>query len=132
MSEFSRYDAGRLHFAISRSEGDIRRAGWDDLNLPARMAALAAAGLPVLQAGNSGSITAVQSLSRQLDTGIYFRDAGDLPRQLRDRAWNGRRQRMAPPRPIHFQRARGAFDGILPAGDRRSHYVSGLKVRRRV
>jgi len=102
VSEFSRYDAGRLHFAISRNEGDIRRAGWDDLNLPARMAALAAAGLPVLQAGNSGSMTAVQSLSRQLDTGIYFRDAGDLPRQLRDRAWNGRRQRMAPPRPIHF------------------------------
>jgi hypothetical protein len=44
VSELSRYDAGWLHFFESRNGGDIRNADWDDLNYPARIATLAAAG----------------------------------------------------------------------------------------
>ena len=36
---FSRYDAGWLHVFRSGNGGDLTRAIWDDLNLPARMAA---------------------------------------------------------------------------------------------
>ena len=38
VAEFSQYDAGWLHGFTSHNRGDIRRADWDDLNYPARMA----------------------------------------------------------------------------------------------
>ncbi|MFY0535851.1 glycosyltransferase [Nannocystis pusilla] len=34
LAEFSRYDAGWLHFFASGNDGDIARADWDDLNIP--------------------------------------------------------------------------------------------------
>lgn len=82
--EFSRYDAGWLHFFASQNKGDIRRAIWDDLNVPARMSALAAAGLPFLQRDNSGSIVASQSLAHKLNSGIFFTTAEELAEKLRD------------------------------------------------
>lgn len=83
--EFSQYDAGWLHFFESENAGEIRRANWDDLNYPARIATLSAAGLPMLQCDNPGAIVATQSLSRELGTGLFFREMGELGSLLRDR-----------------------------------------------
>jgi hypothetical protein len=85
VSEFSRYDAGWLHFFASENDGEIRRANWDDLNYPARMATLAAAGLPMIQQANDGAIVATQTLARQLGIGLFFNTIEDLGVQLRDR-----------------------------------------------
>ena len=83
--EFSRYDAGWLHLVRSENGGDIRRANWDDLNLPARLATYAAAGLPVIQADNAGARVATQRIARDLDIGLFIRDVRELPALLGDR-----------------------------------------------
>ena len=83
--EFSQYDAGWLHDVRSRNGGDVRAATWDDLNLPARMATLAAAGVPMLQRDNPGQVVASQSLLRSRSLGVLYRDADDLVARLRDR-----------------------------------------------
>lgn len=85
VSEFSQYDAGWLHFFASDNRGELRRANWDDLNYPARISTLAAAGLPMLQRDNSGSIVATQSLARQMDIGLFFTTLAQLRQQLDDR-----------------------------------------------
>jgi glycosyltransferase involved in cell wall biosynthesis len=84
--EFSKYDAGWLHVFRSRNGGDLGRADWDDLNLPARMATLAAAGLPMIQGDNTGSIVAIQTVGRELGVGLFHRDADELAATLRDPA----------------------------------------------
>jgi glycosyltransferase involved in cell wall biosynthesis len=84
LAEFSRYDAGWLHFFKSENYGEIRRSNWDDLNIPARLATLAVSGLPQLQGDNSGHIVATQTVVRQLDTGLFFKDMHELAEQLRD------------------------------------------------
>lgn len=85
VEEFSRYDAGWLHFFQSKNQGDLRRADWDDLNLPARMATLGVCGLPMLQRDNSGHIVATQTLARERGLGFFFQDMAGLAGQLRDR-----------------------------------------------
>jgi hypothetical protein len=82
--EFSQYDAGWLHTFMSRNGGDIRRADWDDLNYPARLATLLAAGVPVIQRDNAGSMVATQTLVRDRDLGVFYREIGDLAEQLRN------------------------------------------------
>lgn len=84
VSEFSQYDAGWLHFFESENRGELRRANWDDLNYPARLATLAAAGLPMLQRDNSHSVVATQTLIRDLDIGLFFDDMPELAAMLRD------------------------------------------------
>jgi hypothetical protein len=111
VSEFSQYDGGWLHDVRSRNRGDIRAATWDDLNLPARMATLAVAGVPMIQRDNTGHVVASQTLSRERDLGVLYRDADHLVSQLRDR------QRMAQLREsVWSQRAHFTFD----------HHVDGL------
>ncbi|HKG57185.1 MAG TPA: glycosyltransferase [Candidatus Limnocylindrales bacterium] len=83
VEEFSRYDAGWLHVFESANGGELHRANWDDLNLPARMATLAAAGVPMIQRDNSGSIVAAQALAERLGVGISFRSAEGLGAALR-------------------------------------------------
>ncbi|HEX2909276.1 MAG TPA: glycosyltransferase family A protein [Chloroflexia bacterium] len=103
VTEFSKYDAGWLHFFKSENRGEIRRANWDDLNYPARIATLAVAGLPLLQGDNSDSIVATQALARQLNLGLFFSIMEELAEQLRDQkymeqlresVWNQRGQFM--------------------------------------
>lgn len=84
--EFSQYDAGWLHVFRSQNGGDIRRADWDDLNIPARVATMAAAGLPMIQFDNGGAIVAAQALARRLGIGVFFDSIEGLARQLQDRA----------------------------------------------
>jgi len=109
VSEFSRYDAGWLHFFESDNEGDLRRANWDDLNLPARMATLAAAGLPMLQRDNYGHRVATQSRVRAEESGVFFSDMAGAADALRDtRRLEGIRTNVARARMAY------AFDQHVP------------------
>ncbi len=85
LREFSRYDAGWLHFIRSDNGGDLGRAHWDDLNYPARLATLLVSGVPVLQYDNVGSIFATQTLARERNLGLFFTDMAGLGAQLRNR-----------------------------------------------
>jgi len=84
VDEFSRYDAGWLHYFRSDNGGELRRANWDDLNYPARIGTLAAAGLPLIQYDNHDAIVAADRLARDLDVGIFGRDLAELRPQLAD------------------------------------------------
>jgi len=86
LREFSQYDAGWLHYFASDNMGDLRRANWDDLNYPARIATLAVAGLPLLQYDNTGATVAAQTLARAGDLGFFGRSMAELAAQLYDRA----------------------------------------------
>ena len=83
--EFSRYDAGWLHAFRSNNGGEIRRAGWDDLNYPARLSTLAAAGLPMIQQSNAGATVATRALAQQLGIGVFYDTIEDLAARLKDR-----------------------------------------------
>lgn len=72
VEEFSKYDAGWLHCYESKNNGDVMKASWDDLNLPARIGTLAAAGLPMIQKDNSAHISAMYSCVNNLKMGINF------------------------------------------------------------
>lgn len=82
--EFSQYDAGWLHCFKSRNNGDLLKATWDDLNIPARISTYAAAGLPVIFPDNSKHIAATQELAERLDVGIFFHDFYELSNKLKE------------------------------------------------
>lgn len=84
VKEFSRYDAGWLHCFDSENNGRVREAGWNDLNMPARMNTLAAAGLPMILKKNDGHIVAVQSHIKKMDTGLLFDTFEGLSNKLHD------------------------------------------------
>jgi hypothetical protein len=87
VSVLSRYDAGWLHPVAPRNGGDPHAATWDDLNVPARLPTLVAAGLPLIAPrGTPGSIHAVGRLARELGCGVLYDDLDDLAHQLRDAA----------------------------------------------
>jgi len=110
VEEFSRYDAGWLHCFASRNGGDLRRADWDDLNYPARIATLAMAGLPMIQRDNHGAVVAAQTLARALDIGIFYERIDELAAQLRDAPrMRGLRER------VWQVRERFCFDTHVPA-----------------
>ncbi|HET9644057.1 MAG TPA: glycosyltransferase family A protein [Burkholderiaceae bacterium] len=110
VEEFSQYDAGWLHAFRSVNGGELRRANWDDLNYPARMATLAAAGLPMIQQRNEGAIVATQTLCRERGTGVFFDTFDDLGELLRDADRMGAvRQRVWADRPQF------TFDAHVPA-----------------
>jgi glycosyltransferase involved in cell wall biosynthesis len=97
----SRYDAGWLHRFASHNGGDLRRASWDDLNSPARLPVLLAAGLPPLQPANPGSRVAAERVLREAGTGILYDGVDDLvdrlraevaSRQAADTAWRVRHE----------------------------------------
>jgi hypothetical protein len=110
VEEFSQYDAGWLHAFRSVNAGELRRANWDDLNYPARMATLAVAGLPMIQQANDGAIVATQTLARQLGVGVFFETFDDLGPLLRDRT-----QMEATRAQVWEQRRRFSFDHHVPA-----------------
>lgn len=85
VKEFSLYDAGWLHCFDSTNKGCLRDATWNDLNMPARMNTLAAAGLPMIQKDNTGHIVAMQSHIKQRNMGIFFKTYEDLAEQLHDK-----------------------------------------------
>jgi len=84
VTEFSQYDAGWLHGFTSHNRGDIRRADWDDLNYPARIATLAAGGLPMIQKNNAGARVAIQALAQERDLSVFYSSIPDLASQLHE------------------------------------------------
>lgn len=66
VKEFSKYDAGWLHCFKSTNNGILMNAGWNDLNMPARMNTLAAAGLPMIQMNNEVHIVGMQSRIKKM------------------------------------------------------------------
>ena len=85
VSELSRYDAVWLHHVGSANDGDVRRATWTDLNLPARIPPLIGAGVPLLQPRSPGCVVAGQRLVADHGLGLLYDDAEDLATQLHDR-----------------------------------------------
>ncbi|WP_409330934.1 glycosyltransferase [Trujillonella humicola] len=90
VAELSRYDAGWLHRFDSVNGGDLRLASWDDLNSPARLPVCLAAGLPLLQQSNPGSLVSVERVLRAEGTGLLYRGPDDvadlLAEEVRTRA----------------------------------------------
>jgi hypothetical protein len=84
VKEFSQYDAGWLHFFRSQNNSEVMRMNWDDLNIPARMATLAVAGLPMLQIDHTGHLVATQSLAKKFGLGLMVPDLHQLGELLRD------------------------------------------------
>ena len=80
--EFSKYDAGWLHCFGSNNYGDISQCEWNDLNIPARISTMMAAGLPTIQKDNTGHIVAMQSCIQNMDCGIFYTNAHDLACKL--------------------------------------------------
>ncbi|SDN80205.1 glycosyltransferase family 2 protein [Geodermatophilus sp. DSM 45219] len=78
VTELSRYDAGWLHRFDSTNGGDLRRATWDDLNSPARLPVHLAAGLPLLQQANPGSLVSVERVLRRDGTGLLYGSADEV------------------------------------------------------
>jgi hypothetical protein len=109
VEEFSRYDAGWLHAFSSNNGGELRRANWDDLNYPARIATLAAAGLPMIQRSNADAVVATQALAHRLGIGLFYETVGELAGQLRDR---GHVQRLRDR--VWGQREQFCFDTHVP------------------
>ena len=83
--EFSQYDAGWLHCSRSNNGGNLLKATWDDLNIPARISTYMAAGLPVIQTDNSGNIVATEECIRQLNIGVLFHDFKELSQKMKDK-----------------------------------------------
>lgn len=83
VAELSRYDAAWSHIFDSTNGGDIRRASWDDLNLPARLGTYTAAGLPWIHRRNTGHRVAVNALAQRLGTGLCYADFDELASALR-------------------------------------------------
>jgi hypothetical protein len=101
VEEFSQYDAGWLHLFKSNNNNELLKCTWDDLNYPARMTTLAAAGVPMLQRKNCGNIVASESLINKLGMGIFFDSMDNLTNQLKDKkkmneirknVWSNRKQ----------------------------------------
>jgi len=101
VSVLSRYDGGWLPPVRPANGGDLGRATWDDLNLPARLPTLLAAGVPPIAPAAPGAVSAVERVLRETGAGVLYRDLDDLAAQLRDatamaerraRAWAVREQ----------------------------------------
>ena len=109
VEEFSQYDAGWLHCFDSENEGDILRLSWDDINIPARMGVLAAAGIPMIQKDNTGNRVATQEILEEKGVGILFHDIADLVTKLHDHSYMEERSRN-----VMKNRAYFAFDSHVP------------------
>lgn len=107
--EYSRYDAGWLHCMHSNNHGDYSKMGWNDLNIPARVSTMMAAGLPCIQCDNSEHIVAMQTCLRDIDCGIFFKEADDLVAQLHDADLMQRLQQN-----VMHHRMSFAFDEHVP------------------
>jgi hypothetical protein len=92
----SRYDAGWMHPVRAANGGDVCVAAWDDLNLPARLPMLLAAGLPLILPRNpSGAVHAAQRLAEELGVGVLYDDLDELAETLRDGPGMARRRARA-------------------------------------
>ena len=61
------------------------RAIWSDLNLPARINTLVAAGIPMIQKLNANHIMAMKNYVERYEMGIYYNTINELIPQLKDK-----------------------------------------------
>lgn len=87
VKELSRYDAGWLHIFESNNYKDILKVKWHDLNYPARISTLAAAGLPMIQYDNTNHLVATQTLTDDLGMGVFFKNFDELSIRLKDKEY---------------------------------------------
>ncbi len=85
VEEFSQYDAGWLHCVDSFNGGTLLRATWADLNLPARISTMVAAGLPMIQKRNEGHIFAQRSYVEHYGMGLFYDTIDELISLLKNR-----------------------------------------------
>ncbi len=83
--EFSQYDAGWLHCIESCNHGDYSKMGWNDLNIPARVSTMMAAGVPCIELDNSEHIVAMQDSLKDIECGLFFKEIDDLIQKLQDK-----------------------------------------------
>ena len=86
VKEFSKYDAGWLHCFESNNNGNLMQARWHDLNIPARISTLFAAGIPMIQKSNSNHIVAMKNLINNYNVGLFYSNMEDLVKQLKNKA----------------------------------------------
>lgn len=82
--ELSQYDAGWLHCHKSNNGGDMLMTTWDDLNLPARIATYAAAGLPIILPDNTGNAVASNRVAEKYNIGLVYNRRDELINKLHD------------------------------------------------
>jgi glycosyltransferase involved in cell wall biosynthesis len=112
VSMLGRYDAGWMHRLGSDNHGDLRRATWDDLNYPARIGTLMAAGLPLLVPATPGHRVAVQELVRATGVGMTYAGAEHVADWLADRSAIAAARRTVAGRRMDFTFDR-QVDGLL-------------------
>ena len=103
--EFSKYDAGWLHCFEGLNESSLMRASWPDLNIPARIGTLAAAGIPMVQKSNSKHIVAMRNYVKKYNMGIFYENMSDLICQLKNKELLNEIEQNT-----HIQRKRFTFD----------------------
>lgn len=107
--EFSQYDFGWLHCFDSNNYADYDKAGWNDLNIPARLSTMMAAGIPTIQKNNEDHIVAMQSYVKERDCGVFYRNIDDLISQLKDKSKTKRLNKN-----VMMHRMESTFDFHLP------------------
>jgi glycosyltransferase involved in cell wall biosynthesis len=85
VKEFSKYDAGWIHCFDSSNGNSINQAKWCDLNIPARINTLVAAGLPIIQKNNRDHIVAMKSYIQNYDIGIFYTKTEELVTKLNNK-----------------------------------------------
>lgn len=107
--EFSKYDAGWLHCFDSTNGGDYSKMGWNDLNIPARVSTMMAAGIPCIEKDNGGNIVAMQDCLKNNGCAIFYADYSDLISKLQNRQFMMNIQNN-----IMMHRMEYAFDTHVP------------------
>ncbi|WP_240513625.1 glycosyltransferase family A protein [Prevotella sp. P3-122] len=82
--ELSKYDIGWLHCFDSENQGYYDKVRWNDINIPARLSTMMAAGIPTIQKDNSKHIVAMFSYVKERRCGIFYTDIEDLICKLKD------------------------------------------------
>ncbi|MCK8496075.1 glycosyltransferase [Spirosoma sp. RP8] len=87
VSEFSKYDAGWMHIYECDNYNELIRVSWNELNIPARVPTMLAAGLPLIVKSNHGHISYTNELVEKFDIGVSFDDYEQLGVLLRNKSY---------------------------------------------
>ena len=82
--ELSKYDAGWLHCHKSGNGGNMLMINWDDMNMPARIATYASAGLPIVLPDNTGNAVASNYIAGKFNIGLVYKDRDELVSLLQE------------------------------------------------
>lgn len=110
VEELSKYDAGWLHSFNSLNENSLMRVNWSDLNIPARINTLAAAGIPMIQKRNTGHIVAMRNYVDKYGMSILYDDIIDLTSHLHNKELLSRTEQN-----VRANRLKFTFDYHIPS-----------------